>query len=100
MQRTLILALFAGFTVLAFAKPALAVPSTTTSQFNETNATGVIYVGRNDRNWRNKNYKRNYSGYSYRSRPYNRGYSSYRPYVSQGYPYYYRRPGISLGLAF
>ena len=104
MRRTLVVALFAGLAAVAFAKPASALPSSTPAITHTGNVgAGVIQVGRNDRNWRYRNYHRGYRGYSY-YRPYNRYYRPYpyyaRPYAYGGYPYYYRRPGISFGLAF
>jgi hypothetical protein len=109
MRRTLVLAVVAGFAGLAFASPASAVPSPTTTQLGETDAaSGVIQIGR-DRNWRNRNYDRRYRGhygygYGYGYRPYSRysyrPYPYYRPYAHYGYPYGYGRPGISFGFAF
>lgn len=103
MRRTLVVALFAGLAAMAFAKPASALPSSTATHIGEANTAGVIHVGRNDRNWRNRNYDRRYQGYSY-YRPYQRYYRPYpyynRPYAYGGYPYWYRRPGISFGFAF
>lgn len=107
MRRTLVLAVVAGFAGLAFASPASAMPSPTTTQLGETDAaSGVIQIGR-DRNWRNRNYDRRYRGhygYGYGYRPYSRysyrPYPYYRPYAHYGYPYWYGRPGISFGFAF
>ena len=96
MHKPLIAALAVGFTALAFASPALSMPSTTTIEHGQMNA-GVIDVGYRDRYWRN-GHRRGYS-YGYGYRPY--GY--YRPYAYGGYPYYrgyYGRPGISLGSAW
>lgn len=107
MRRTLVAALFAGLAAVAFATPASALPSSTTTQLADTNA-GVNHVGRRDRAWRDRHYDRGYRGYSY-YRPYNRYYRPYpyyyRPYAYGGYPYGYggygyRRPGISFGFSF
>ena len=62
MRRTLGLAVVAAFAGLAFATPAAAVPSPTTTNLAETDAAGVIQIGR-DRNWRNRNYDRRYRGH-------------------------------------
>ena len=97
MRKKLIVALAAGFTALAFAEPALSMPSAPTIERGQTSA-GVLDVGYRNRYWRNRPYYRGYS-YGYGYRPY--GY--YRPYAYGGYPYYrgyYGRPGISLGFAF
>ena len=91
----------------AFAKPASALPSSPATHIGETDA-GVIKVGRNDRNWRKGQYDRRYrGGYAYRPHyRYARPYPYYaRPYAYGGYPYggypyYYRRPGISFGFSF
>ncbi len=52
MHKPLIAALAVGFTALAFASPALSMPSTTTIEHGQMNA-GVIDVGYRDRYWRN-----------------------------------------------
>jgi hypothetical protein len=102
MRRGLIAALSAGFAILAFAKPAVSMPSTATPHFGETSG-GVVYIDHKDRHWRGRPY---YRGYAYGYRPYYRPYayyrpySYYRPYAYYGYPYYYRRPGISLQFGF
>jgi len=101
MRKTLIVAVVAGFSALAFAKPALSLPSTPTIEHGQTTA-GVLDVGYRDRYWRNRHHYRGYS-YGYGYRPYYRPYGYYRPYAYGGYPYYrgyYGRPGISLGLSF
>ena len=117
MRRTLVVALLAGFAALGLATPASAAPSSIATQLGETNSEGVIHVGRRDRDWRRyggRKYGRNwgYYGYGYRYRPY--GYYGYyrhyyRPYAYYGHPYgyygygspyWYGRPGISLGFSF
>ena len=52
MRKPLIAALAVGFTALAFASPALSMPSTPTIEQRQINA-GVIDVGYRDRYWRN-----------------------------------------------
>ena len=70
MRRALIVAIAAGFTALAFAKPAVSMPSTPTIEHGQTSA-GVLDVGYRDRYSRNRQH---YRGYAYGYRPY------YRPY--------------------
>jgi len=98
MRRAFIMAIVAGFTALAFAKPALSLPSTPIMGQAQTTAD-VLDVGYRDRYWRNRHHYRGYS-YGYGYRPYYRPYGYYRPYAYGGYPYYYRRPGISLGFVW
>ena len=98
MRKTLIAALAGGLTALAFANPALSMPSTPTIEHGQMNA-GVIDVGYRDRYWRNGHRYRGYS-YGYGYRPYYRPYGYYRPYAYYGGYRYYRRPGISLGFAW
>lgn len=97
MRKTLIVAVAAGFAALAFAKPALSMPSALTIEHGQS--VGVLDVRYRDRYWRNGHHYRGYS-YGYGYRPYYRPYGYYRPYAYYGgYPYY-RRPGISLGFAW
>jgi hypothetical protein len=103
MRRSLIVALSAGFAILAFAKPAVSAPSTATPHYGESSES-VVY-----RHWRGRPY---YRGYAYGYRPYYRPYayygpySYYGPYAYYGPPYayygypYYGRPGISLQFGF
>jgi hypothetical protein len=101
MRKTLIAALAGGFAALAFASPALSMPSAPTIEHGQMNAS-VVDVGYRDRYWRNGHRYRGYS-YGYGYRPYYRPYGYYRSYAYGGYPYYrgyYGRPGISLGLSF
>ena len=64
MRRTFVLAVVTGFAGLVFATPASAVPSPTTTNLGETDAAGVIQIGK-DRYWRNRYYDRRYRGPAY-----------------------------------
>ena len=95
-MRTAIVAITAGLAILVLSKPAQALPSTVASHYGETNA-GVVYIDHRGY-WRGGHYR----GYAYGYRPYYHPYyyPYYRPYAYYGYPYYYRRPGISLYFGF
>jgi hypothetical protein len=95
MRKAIIVALSA-FAALAFAKPALSMPSVPSIEQGQTNGV-VLDVGYRHHNWHGRQH---YRGYAYGYRPHYRHYGYYRPYAYYGYPYYYRRPGISLWFGF